>query len=171
MDGTAEDAFRAFVTARSAALLRSAYLLVGDRGKAEDLLQVTLIKTYLKWRRIKDPAAAEGYVRRALVNTATSWWRSRPYRERPVEMVPEHSGTDEIAARIEQEAMWRHLQGLPAKQRAVLVLRYYEGMTEAEIAEALNISRGTVKSHTSRALGALRRLLHEDHEHQERVAR
>ncbi|MEU0563616.1 SigE family RNA polymerase sigma factor [Dactylosporangium sp. NPDC006015] len=157
MDDSAEDAFRAFVTARSPALLRSAYLLVGDRSKAEDLLQVTLLKAYQRWRRIKDPAAAEGYVRRAMVNTATSWWRSRPYRERPVDALPERSGSDEIAARIEQEAMWQHLRGLPAKQRAVLVLRYYEGMSEAEIADALNISRGTVKSHTSRALGSLRR--------------
>ena len=170
MDDTAEDAFRAFVTARSAALLRSAYLLVGDRGKAEDLLQVTLLKTYVRWRRIKDPAAAEGYVRRAMVNTATSWWRGRPYRERPVDTLPEHSDTDEIAARIERDAMWQHLQGLPAKQRAVVVLGYYEGMSEAEIAETLNISRGTVKSHTSRALGTLRRHLHEQPEHQERVA-
>ena len=169
MDGTAEDAFRQFVTARSAALLRSAYLLVGDRGKAEDLLQVTFLKTYLQWRRIKDPGAAEGYARRVMVNTATSWWRRRTYRERPVDAVPEHGGTDEIAARVEHDAMWQQLQGLPVKQRAVVVLRYYEGMSEAEIAEVLDISRGTVKSHASRALGTLRRQFQDDDAHQERV--
>lgn len=139
-DDSAEDAFRAFVTARSPALLRSAYLLVGDRSKAEDLLQVTPLKACQRWRRIRDPAAAEGYVRRAMVNTAKSRWHSRPYRERPVDALPERSGSDEIAARIEQEAMWQHLRGLPAKQRAVLVLRYYEGMTEAEIADTLNLN-------------------------------
>lgn len=171
MDDTEEEAFRAFVTARSGALLRSAYLLVGDRSKAEDLLQVTLLKTYVRWRRIKDPAAAEGYVRRAMANTATSWWRGRSYRERSVDTLPEHGGTDEIAARIEQQAMWEHLQGLPVKQRVVLVLRYYEGMTEAEIAEVLNISRGTVKSHASRALGTLRRQFHEADVQQETVTR
>jgi RNA polymerase sigma-70 factor (sigma-E family) len=169
MDETAEDAFRAFVTARSPALLRSAYLLVGDRSKAEDLLQVTLLKAYQQWRRIKDPAAAEGYVRRAMVNTATSWWRGRPYRERPVDTLPERGGSDEIAARIEQDAMWQHLQSLPVKQRAVLVLRYYEGMSEAEIADALNISRGTVKSHASRALGSLRRQFQDEDARQETV--
>ena len=169
MDGTAEDAFREFVTARSAALLRSAYLLVGDRGKAEDLLQVTLLKMYLQWRRIKDPGAAEGYARRAMVNTATSWWRRRSYRERSVDAVPEHGGTDEIAARVEHDAMWQHLQGLPVRQRAVVVLRYYEGMSEAEIAEVLDISRGTVKSHAARALGTLRRKFQDEDAHQERV--
>ncbi|MFI5915055.1 SigE family RNA polymerase sigma factor [Dactylosporangium sp. NPDC051541] len=162
MDPAAEDAFRAFVTARSPALLRSAYLLVGDRGRAEDLLQVTLLKTYLRWARIKDPGAAEGYVRRAMVNTATSWWRGRPYRERPVDALPERDAADDIGAHVEQVAMWQHLLALPVKQRAVVVLRYYEGMSEAEIADTLAISRGTVKSHAARALDALRRRLHED---------
>src|SRR5262249_27384006 len=120
-------------------------------------------------RRIKDPAAVEGYVRRTMINTATSWWRSRRHRELPVDLLPERGHANEIDARLEQEAMWRHLQGLPAKQRAVLVLRYYEAMTEVEIAEVLNISRGTVKSHTSRALHALRRQLAGDHEAQEAV--
>ncbi|MCW3839902.1 SigE family RNA polymerase sigma factor [Micromonospora yasonensis] len=159
MDELAEDAFRGFVAARSAALLRSAYLLVGDRDRAEDLLQTALIKTYVKWQRIRDPGAVEGYVRRVMVNTATSWWRGRPYRERPVATLPEGGGADEMDVRLEQDTMWQHLLALPVKQRAVLVLRYYEGMGEAEIAEVLDISRGTVKSHTSRGLAALRRLL------------
>src|SRR5262249_52296062 len=118
---------------------------------------------------IKDPAAVEGYVRRTMINTATSWWRSRRYLEQPVDMLPERGQVNEIDARLEQAAMWRHLLGPPAKQRAVLVLRYYEAMTEVEIAEVLNISRGTVKSHTSRALNALRRQLVGDHEEREAV--
>ena len=156
MDGADEDVFRGFVAARSAALLRSAYLLVGDRDRAEDLLQTALVKTYLAWSRIRDVGAVEGYVRRTMVTTATSWWRGRRYREFPVEQLPDLDGPDDVATRVERDAMWQHLQALPAKQRAVLVLRFYEGMSEAEIADTLGISRGTVKSHASRALAALR---------------
>ncbi|SIM48841.1 SigE family RNA polymerase sigma factor [Micromonospora cremea] len=169
MDEVAEDAFRGFVAARSAALLRSAYLLVGDRGRAEDLLQTVLVKTYVKWPRIRDPAAVEGYVRRAMVNTATSWWRGRSHRERLVDTLPERGDADEMDARLERDTMWQHLRALPVKQRAVLVLRYYEGMAEAEIAEVLDISRGTVKSHASRGLAALRRQLHEEDAEKEAV--
>lgn len=156
MDGADEDAFRGFVAARSVALLRSAYLLVGDRHRAEDLLQTALIKTYLAWQRIRDVGAVESYVRRTMVTTATSWWRGRRYREFPVERLPDLDGVDDVAAQVEHDAMWEHLQTLPVKQRAVLVLRFYEGMSEAEIADTLGISRGTVKSHASRALAALR---------------
>jgi RNA polymerase sigma-70 factor (sigma-E family) len=163
VDEAAEEAFRSFVAARSAALLRSAYLLVGDRDRAEDLLQTALVKTYVKWAGIRDPGAVEGYVRRVMVTTATSWWRGRPYREQPVDTLPEPGGSDQVDARVEHDAMWQQLRALPVNQRAVLVLRYYEGMTEAEIAEVLNISRGTVKSHASRGLAALRRQLHKEY--------
>jgi RNA polymerase sigma-70 factor (sigma-E family) len=176
VERAAEEAFRSFVAARGSALLRHAYLLVGDRGRAEDLLQTALIKTYVAWPRIRDIAAVEGYVRRVLATTAISWWRGRPYRERPVERLPDGPGTDELGAAIERDAMWARLRALPVKQRAVLVLRYYEGMAEAEIAEVLGVSRGTVKSHTARAITALRRALTEEyasldapHERAERV--
>lgn len=165
MDGADEDSFRGFIAARSTALLRSAYLLVGDRGRAEDLLQTALVKTYLAWPRIRDIGAVEVYVRRTMVTTATSWWRGRWYRESPVERLPEPDGMDELGARLARDAMWEHLQALPAKQRAVLVLRFYEGMSEAEIAQTLAISRGTVKSHASRALTALRRRLADEETH------
>ncbi|HEY8471534.1 MAG TPA: SigE family RNA polymerase sigma factor [Natronosporangium sp.] len=156
MDKVAEQAFRDFVVARSQALLRTAYLLVGNRAQAEDLLQTVLVKTYVAWPRIRDAAALEGYVRRALTTTAISWWRGRPYRERPMQTLPEQGTVDGPEGRIERDAMWLHLRALPVKQRAVLVLRFYEGLSEAEIAEVLGISRGTVKSHASRALATLR---------------
>ena len=151
-----EDALREFITARSGALLRSAYLLVGDRAHAEDLLQTALIKTYLAWPRIRDHGALEAYVRRTMATTATSWWRGRRFRERPQTELPDRAEADPVDPRIEHDAMWSLLRALPARQRAVLVLRYYEGLSEAEIADALHMSRGTVKSHASRALTALR---------------
>ena len=154
MDG--EDALREFIRTRSAALLRSAYLLVGDRALAEDLVQTALVKTYLAWSRIRDHAALEAYVRRTMVTTATSWWRGRRFRERAVAQLPDRAEADPVDPRIEHDAMWALLRALSPRQRAVLVLRYYEGLSEAEIAETLHMSRGSVKSHAARALGALR---------------
>jgi RNA polymerase sigma-70 factor (sigma-E family) len=151
-----EDALREFITARSAALLRNAYLLVGDRAHAEDLLQTALIKTYLAWPRIRDHAALESYVRRTMATNATSWWRGRRFRERPLLPVPDRAEGDPVGPRIEHDAMWALLRSLPTRQRAVLVLRYYEGLSEAEIAETLRMSRGTVKSHAARGRNALR---------------
>ena len=164
MDESVEVAFQGFVAARGGALLRTAYLLVGDRHLAEDLLQTALVKTYVKWSSIRDVGALEGYVRRTMATTATSWWRGRPYREKPVEQLPDRApqGVPGVDAGLEQDAMWTHLRALPAKQRAVLVLRYYEGLAESEIAEVLGISRGTVKSHASRGLTALRQRLSEE---------
>jgi RNA polymerase sigma-70 factor (sigma-E family) len=151
-----EDALREFIASRSAALLRSAYLLVGDRTAAEDLLQTSLVKTYLAWQRLRDRGALEAYVRRTMVTTAASWWRGRRLREFLTDGPPDRAADDAIDPRLERDAMWRHLQGLPVMQRAVLVLRYYEGLSEAEIAQTLGLSRGTVKSHASRALSTLR---------------
>ena len=159
MDQLDEEDFRVFVASRSTALLRSAYLLVGDRGLAEDLLQTALVKTYLALSRIRETAAVEAYVRRTMATTATSWWRGRRYREATVQELPERIAADDVGARLEQDAMWSYVRELPARQRAVLVLRYYEGLFEAEIAETLAFSRGTVKSHASRGLATLRRRL------------
>jgi len=159
VDEAEERIFRDFVAARSPALLRSAYLLTGDRDRAEDLLQTALTKTYVAWPRIRDVASIEGYVRRTMTTTATSWWRR--HRERPSAALPER-GVDQLGNQLERDALWEHVRALPAKQRAVLVLRYYEGLSEGEIAELMRISRGTVKSHTSRALAALRRRLEEE---------
>jgi RNA polymerase sigma-70 factor (ECF subfamily) len=154
-----EDEFREFVTARSAALLRTAYLLAGDWATAEDLLQTALTKTYLAWKRLGEIEAVEPYARRVLVNTATSWWRRRWHGEKPTEVLPERAAPDQLEEQLERDVLWRHVKALPARQRAVLVLRFYEDMSEAQTAAMLNISAGTVKSQTSRALATLRQRL------------
>jgi RNA polymerase sigma-70 factor (sigma-E family) len=154
-----EEEFREFVAARSSALLRTAYLLAGDWATAEDLLQTALTKTYLAWKRLGEIEAVEPYARRVLVNTATSWWRRRWHGERPTEVLPEHPTPDRHEEALDRDVMWQHVRTLPARQRAVLVLRFYEDLSESQTAELLDISPGTVKSQTARALGTLRRRL------------
>jgi RNA polymerase sigma-70 factor (ECF subfamily) len=154
-----EEEFRDFVAARSAALLRTAYLLAGDWATAEDLLQTALTKTYLAWKRLGEIDAVEPYARRVLVNTATSWWRRRWHGEKPTEVLPERAAPDRMEEQLERDVLWQHVKALPARQRAVLVLRFYEDMSEAQTAALLNISPGTVKSQTSRALTTLRHRL------------
>lgn len=158
--GPAQDgraAVRAYVAARSPALLRTAYLLTGNRADAEDLLQTALAKTYLAWDRIRERDAIDAYVRRVMVNTQTSWWRRRKVDEYPTDDVPERAGsrdaTDDLAL---HDALWTALAELPKRQRAMVVLRYYEDLSEAETAHVLGVSVGTVKSTTSRALAKLR---------------
>ncbi|MFC3504212.1 SigE family RNA polymerase sigma factor [Micromonospora krabiensis] len=152
-----EEEFREFVAARSSALLRTAYLLAGDWATAEDLLQTALTKTYLAWKRLGGIEAIEPYARRVMVNTSTSWWRRRWHGERPTEVLPERPAADEIERQLDRDLLWRHLRALPARQRAILVFRFYEDMSEAQTAALLDISTGTVKSQTSRALATLRR--------------
>ena len=149
--------FREYVTARGPALLRMAYLLTGDRTDAEDLLQAALAKTYTAWGRINDRGALDGYVRRAMVNTQISWWRRRRLEEYPTDRIPELPVQDPASARDTRDALWRALRRLPTRQRAALVLRFYEDLPEAEIADLLGISIGTVKSSVSRAVAKLRR--------------
>ncbi len=148
--------FRDYVAARSAMLLRMAYLLTGHRADAEDLVQVALAKTYVAWERIQDRRAVDGYVRRAMVNTHISWWRQRRVEEYPTEHIPEqavddHSGNSEL-----HDTVYRALRRLPPRMRAAIVLRFYEDMSEAEIAGVLGVSVGTVKSTISRAVAKLR---------------
>jgi RNA polymerase sigma-70 factor (sigma-E family) len=146
--------FGSFVAARSARLLRVAYLLTRDWALAEDLLQTALAKAWRAWGRIEtDP---EAYVRRILVTTYSSWWRQRWLHERPIGQVPDRAHADDNGVLDEREQMLQALGRLPQRQRAVLVLRYYEDMSEAEIAETLGIARGTVKSIASVGLANLR---------------
>jgi RNA polymerase sigma-70 factor, ECF subfamily len=159
-DRIAEE-FREFVAARSAALMRTAYLLTGDWATAEDLLQTALTKTYLAWRRLGTIEAVEPYARRVLVTTATSWWRRRWNQERPTGALPDSGGPDGADERAQRDLMWRFVCTLPVRQRAVLVLRFYEDMTETDTARLLGISVGTVKSQGARALATLRRRLAE----------
>lgn len=153
------DEFDRFVGERGPALRRTAYLLTGDWHLAEDLLQAALLRTYERRRRLRDPAALEPYTRRVLVTTFTSWTRRRSFRERPTEDLPDTARPDAADARAERDRVWSAVRALPPRQRAVLVLRYYEDRTEAEIADLLGVSPGSVKSHASRGLAALRVLL------------
>jgi RNA polymerase sigma-70 factor (sigma-E family) len=148
--------FRDYVTARRRSLLRTAYLLTGNRADAEDLVQSALAKTYLAWDRIEDRSALDGYVRRAMVNTHISWWRRRRLEEYPTDEIPDrpvadHSGTSDLA-----DTLRRAVDRLPQRMRAAVMLRYFEDMTEAEVADALGVSLGTVKSTVSRAVAKLR---------------
>ena len=157
MDEQAREDFRSYVAARSPALLRTAYMLSGNRADAEDLLQTALAKTYLAWDRIREREAVDGYVRRVMVNTQTSWWRRRKVDEYPTEQLPEGPpGRDATADSDLHDALWTALSGLPRRQRAMVVLRYYEDLSEAETARVMGVSIGTVKSTTSRALSKLR---------------
>jgi RNA polymerase sigma-70 factor (sigma-E family) len=143
--------FDAFVESRSAALLRTAFLLTGERTLAEDLLQTALVKTWSAWRRVDDP---EPYTRRVLTTTYITWWRRRWRAElpsaEPLELLHEENPADD------REDLWAALGRLPRRQRAVVVLRYYEDLPEAQVAEVLGISVGTVKSQASKALARLR---------------
>lgn len=146
--------FDEFVAARSGRLLRTAYLLTRDHGLAEDLLQTALAKAWFAWTRINgDP---EPYVRKVLVNTYASWWRRKWHGERPVDELPEESGADHADSTGVSHDVWTALGRLPRRQRAVVVLRFFEDLSEAETARLLQCSPGTVKSQTSKALAKLR---------------
>ncbi|MDF3302925.1 SigE family RNA polymerase sigma factor [Streptomyces tropicalis] len=152
--------FTSYVRSRRPVLLRTARSLTANPNDAEDLLQTALAKTYVAWDRIEDHRALDGYVRRALLNTRTSQWRKRRVDEFACEELPEPEPVPAAADPAEQQAlrdaMWRAITKLPARQRAMVVLRYYEDLSEAQTAELLGVSVGTVKSAVSRALGKLR---------------
>lgn len=136
--------YEEFVAARSTALFRTAYLLTGNRADAEDLLQVTLIKVYAGWRRVSQAASPAAYARRILVNEFTSSRRpARFTRERLVHSPPDTGVRDPDPD--DRHILWPLVLALPPRQRAVVVLRYYEGLSEREIADTLRIAPGTVK--------------------------
>lgn len=148
--------FSAYMSARQAALYRTAYLLAGDHAGAEDLLQNAFAKLYLTWDRVRDHGALDGYVRRIMVNEHNSLWRRAWKRhEHSTDRLPE-SGTHDVYDDGTGGALWSYVRTLPPKQRSVVVLRYYEQLSEAETADVLGISVGTVKSQASRALAGLR---------------
>ena len=149
--------FTAYLEARQGKLLRTAYLLTGDQHQAEDLLQTSLAKLYLAWDKVRDRGSVDAYVRRIMVNENNSLWR-RGWRRRelPSETLPERAPVHDAYDEGQARAVWDVVQTLPRKARAVVVLRYYEQLSEAETADVLGISVGTVKSQTSRALAGLR---------------
>lgn len=156
MGAATHDEFAGFVAARRAALLRAALMLTTDHSDAEDLLQAALTRTYLAWERINDRSALDGYVRRAMVNINISWWRRRRLKEYPTDELPDMPVADHTRNSELRDTLERLLDRLPARQRTAVVLRYYEDLTENEIAEALGVSVGTVKSTVSRAMAKLR---------------
>jgi len=146
--------FEAYVLARGDALHRTAYLLTHDHAPAEDLVQTALARSWGSWARIH--GEPDPYVRKVMVHTYASWWRRRWNGERPVERLPDTWMDDEAEAVARRDGILRALATLPRRQRAVIVLRYFEDLTETQVARALGVSVGTVKSQTAKALARLR---------------
>jgi RNA polymerase sigma-70 factor (sigma-E family) len=149
-------AYTDFVHQQWASLYRTAYLMTGDHQRAEDVVQAALMKVYLAWPRIGSMDHPAAYARTVMVNQLTSWWRRRSSTESPgitlVDAVQPAFDDDVVQAR----AIWSEVLTLPPRQRAVVVLRYYEDRSEAEIAEILGISAGSVKTHAHHALARMR---------------
>ncbi len=154
VSGADDAGFREFVTQQRSALLRTAYLITGDHGEAEDLVQTALLRTYRHWARVAGRGEPSAYVRRVLVTTATGWRRRLSSTEQVVEAVPDR-GYDDLHHERDA-AVVRALRDLPPRMRAVVVLRYYEDHSEAVTAELLGCSVGTVKTQSSRGLSRLR---------------
>ncbi len=147
-----DESFEAFVAARGRRLFATAYLITQDRALAEDLVQTALLRTWKHWSRVQSP---EGYLHRAMVNTYTSWWRRKWNSELPLDELPEihvAGADDQLDERADLRAA---LARLPRRQRAVLVLRFYEDLSVSEVANLLGCAEGTVKSQTSKALARL----------------
>lgn len=154
MPAPSDQEFSELVEAAWPGLYRTAYLLLGEHHLAEDLVQTALAKTYAAWDKVREPAAASGYARVVLANTAASWFRKRSWRnERPSAELPDSV----IAAdHSDRPAVMDALRSLPPRMRAVVVLRYFDDLSVRDVADALGISEGTVKSQTSHALDRLR---------------
>ena len=153
------DAFDAMVDAHGRALLRTAFLLTGDAHLAHDLLQTALVKTWSRWPGIRDAESGPAYVRAVMTTTSVAWWRRRWRAEVPTFEVPDRADADAFAGVESRDEIGRALARLTPRQRAAVVLRFYEDLPEAEVAAVLGCSVGTVKSTTSRALATLRAAL------------
>ena len=153
-----EDAFQQFVAIAWPRLLRTAFLLAGDRHTAEDLVQSTLERTYASWRRVSQADDPGAYVRRILVNQHVRGFRRKP-REYLVDAVPEHAAEDGSGRLDDRSELLAALAGLPSRQRQAVVLRYWEDLSESQAAVAMGCSVGTVKSQTSKGVAKLRAVL------------
>ncbi|HET6299727.1 MAG TPA: SigE family RNA polymerase sigma factor [Kribbella sp.] len=152
--------FDTWVSLRGAGLLRFAYLITRDHGRAEEAVQDALVAAYSRWSRIG--AEPDAYVRRCIINADISRWRRFFRRETPVgdpDLLSSGPGADHAVTHAEKDAVWTLCASLPTRQRAAVVLRYYEGLPDAEIAEILGCSAGTVRSQIHRALASLRTTL------------
>ncbi|WP_370617919.1 SigE family RNA polymerase sigma factor [Mumia sp. Pv 4-285] len=151
------ESFEAFVAVRWTPMFRLAHALTGNRSDAEDVVQSAFAKAYSSWQRVQVADHPDAYVRRMVVNEARDGWRRRwRHVERSVPDVPERGNVGHADAVATSDQVWRCLQRLPAKQRAVVVLRYFEDLSEREVATVLGIPPGTVKSRASAAMRALR---------------
>lgn len=158
-----ERQFHEFVTAQRPTLVRTAFLLCGDPDEAHDLVQTTLMRVHRRWRGIERMDAPEVYARRVLINLTASWWRSRlRHRWVPLADLPHPAAPDAIGRVTDRDELWQAVMTLPPRTRAVLVLRYFEDMTELDTARALECSVGSVKSQASRGLARLREVLSTD---------
>jgi RNA polymerase sigma-70 factor (sigma-E family) len=158
MRGADQLDFEEYMRGRWAALFRTAYLLTGEPVAAEELLQDSLARACASWHKIRDRGAADAYVRRILVNQATRGWKRRG-REKATDQLPETGHDGDLGSHEQHLDLWPEIQRLPPRMRAVLVLRYYEDLTEAQTAHELNCSVGTVKSQAHQALRKLRTAL------------
>lgn len=156
LKSSAEAEFRAFVVNRWPRLLRTAHLLTGHHHDAEDLVQAALAKAYVKWERIQGADDPDSYVWRIMINANVDRLRRLRLREWLTTRFPESAAPDRADAVAERSALMEALGRLPAKQRAVVVLRYLEDRSETEVARLLGTGVGTVRSHTARALKKLR---------------
>ena len=158
-----EAEYAELVTALSTRLFHTAYAVCRDRAVAEDAVQSALTTAYLSWRRVRAADSPEAYLRRMVLNQLFSWRRRAAWRnEESRAEVPDRAGASHEDQVVAHDEVWQALSALPPRQRAVVVLRYYEDLTEAQIAEALGIRPGTVKSQTSAAMAHLRRELPDD---------
>lgn len=163
MDSQQRSAFDAMLDTHARSLLRTAYLLTGDAHLAEDLLQSALARTWSRWGSIRDVDRADAYVRKVMANLSIAWWRRRWRAETPTRQLPEAASPGDEYARVDRrDEISRALATLTPRQRAVLVLRFYDDLGEADVAAALGCSVGTVKSTTSRALATVRGTLAPD---------
>jgi RNA polymerase sigma-70 factor (sigma-E family) len=151
------EGFAQFVEARERALQRTAWLLTGDRALAEDLVQTALVRAWSRWERIRRRDDPEVYIRRVMVNTWATWVRRKWRGEHATQSVPEGPAPGDIAAEVAvRMAIRGALASLTARQRAVLVLRVFDDLSEAQVAQVLDCAVGTVKSTMSQALAKLR---------------
>ncbi|MEO3927286.1 SigE family RNA polymerase sigma factor [Micromonosporaceae bacterium B7E4] len=151
--------YEEFADSRLTALLRYAVMLTGDPHLAQDLVQETMVRVQLNWRRVARADAPERYVRRMLTNQYLDWQRGSWVRRVLLRAEPDEAlavRVDHAETTVDRDQVWNWLSRLPRRQRAALVLRYYEDLPDAEIAEVLGCAVGTVRSAISRALATLR---------------
>jgi RNA polymerase sigma-70 factor (sigma-E family) len=150
------ESFEDYATARQAALIRFGYLLVGDHYLAQDLAQEGLAALHRRWHMLSIDGSPDAYVRKVMVNQLVSWRRRRSWSERPISELRDEAGPDPTSAAGDRAMMWALIGELPMRQRAVVVLRYYEDLDDAAIAAILGCSTSTVATHAARALDRLR---------------